>query len=471
MTCQKYYIIGLGLMVSLIFLLPRLVSAQTAEHDFYLNFFDQQLTKLEEIPLLTSDFNGMTDFSIVDFGGDNVSEIAVAVGYQAPPKVKVFRNDRSLINEWQPYPDGYQGRINIAAADFDNDGKEELVTSPGEGGGPHVRIFNGHGQAVFNAVGFFADSDSYRLGTEIAVGDVNADQKPEIIVSLIGENKNLIKIFNNLGQQIYNTIEIEAQQYLEPNKIAAYDLDKNGQDEIIIGSSMANQPIVTVIDYYGHVLSEFMAYGLNFEGGFDVAAATFDDQPLIITSAGYGGGPHIRFFNLAGEVQIDPKFFAYDQDFRGGVNIDVDESDGRLKIATLPQTSLMSGELTRFGKVIKVDISEQKLFAYEKGRLVKDFLISSGRYGFDTPLGEFSVYRKNPLARMSWYYGPDNPNNYDLPNVPHILSFYGAYTIHGAYWHHNWGYRMSHGCVNVDLKNAEWLFNWTPVGTPVIIEP
>lgn len=56
---------------------------------------------------------------------------------------------------------------------------------------------------------------------------------------------------------------------------------------------------------------------------------------------------------------------------------------------------------------------------------------------------------------------------YDLPNVPNVMYFYQGYSIHGAYWHNNFGYQMSHGCVNAPLAAAEWLYNWASIGTPV----
>ncbi|HBY74041.1 MAG TPA: hypothetical protein DEG44_05150, partial [Candidatus Kerfeldbacteria bacterium] len=37
------------------------------------------------------------------------------------------------------------------------------------------------------------------------------------------------------------------------------------------------------------------------------------------------------------------------------------------------------------------------------------------------------------------------------------------------YWHNNFGHRMSHGCVNINATNSEWLYNWANVGDPVIV--
>lgn len=471
---NKYQILRLSLIISLIFFIAQfsiVIAQEEVNVDYYdLKIFDNDLTQIVSVNLLEDDFDGMTDLALLDLGNDTVNEAAVSFGYQENPVVKIFRFDGSLVNNFQPYGPGYEGRVNLAVADFDNDNLPEIVTGPGEGGGPHIRIFDSYGQVKFGK-GFFAYDESYRSGTEVAAGNVNGGNDKEIVVSLLNEDKNLVKIFDQYGRQLYNTIEVTALEYDEPLKIFLYDLNEDGYDEIILGSSLGNKPVVYVYNYMGEKINEFLAYAEGFRGGFDVSAATLEGEPLIITSAGFSGGPHVRFFNLNGEVRLDPKFFVYEQGFRGGVNISARNNGHGYQIASLAQTTLPDRDLGSFGKVIKVDISEQMLYAYNHGRLDKSFYISSGRYGFDTPYGEFKVYRKTPLARMSWNYGPDNPNNYDLPNVPHILAFYGPYTIHGAYWHHNWGYRMSHGCVNVSLPNAKWIYEWTPLNTPVIVEP
>ncbi|HEX9664749.1 MAG TPA: L,D-transpeptidase, partial [Patescibacteria group bacterium] len=58
---------------------------------------------------------------------------------------------------------------------------------------------------------------------------------------------------------------------------------------------------------------------------------------------------------------------------------------------------------------------------------------------------------------------------YDLPGVPNILSFLGPYTIHGTYWHNNFGQPMSHGCINMTIADSKWLYDWADLETSVII--
>jgi LysM repeat protein len=112
-------------------------------------------------------------------------------------------------------------------------------------------------------------------------------------------------------------------------------------------------------------------------------------------------------------------------------------------------------------KWIDINLSQQRITAYEGQTPVYSTLTSTGLPGTPTVVGTFRIYVKYVSTRMR---GP----GYDLPNVPHTMYFYGGYGIHGAYWHNNFGRPMSHGCVNLSLPDAQWFFNWAPVGTKVV---
>ncbi|MFA6100259.1 MAG: L,D-transpeptidase [Patescibacteria group bacterium] len=121
------------------------------------------------------------------------------------------------------------------------------------------------------------------------------------------------------------------------------------------------------------------------------------------------------------------------------------------------------------GKFIDVSLSEQRIRAYENGKLVNTFLISTGNRRYPTPKGEFSVLAKLPVVRYQWSYGTDHPDNYDLGNVPYNLRVMPHKYIHYAYWHNNFGRVMSHGCINVNLANIKWVYRWADEGIPVSI--
>ncbi|MEA2065128.1 MAG: S8 family peptidase, partial [Patescibacteria group bacterium] len=75
-------------------------------------------------------------------------------------------------------------------------------------------------------------------------------------------------------------------------------------------------------------LKEFFAYDKNFRGGVNVATGDIDGDGIdeIIAGAGNGGGPHVRIFDQLGRVKN--QFFAYDKNFRGGVNVATGDIDG-----------------------------------------------------------------------------------------------------------------------------------------------
>jgi lipoprotein-anchoring transpeptidase ErfK/SrfK len=114
------------------------------------------------------------------------------------------------------------------------------------------------------------------------------------------------------------------------------------------------------------------------------------------------------------------------------------------------------------GRYIEVDLTKQTLYAYDNNKLVKQFLISSGIAAHPTKLGTFYVYGKSRVTEMKG-------EGYDLPGVQWVSWYSGDYSIHGTYWHHNFGHPMSHGCLNASNTNALWIYNWDSIGTPVWI--
>lgn len=110
-------------------------------------------------------------------------------------------------------------------------------------------------------------------------------------------------------------------------------------------------------------------------------------------------------------------------------------------------------------KWIEVDLSTQTLIAYEGNVEVFRALVSTGTAQTPTVTGRFRIYRKLLSQTM---VGP----GYVQPNVPYVMYFYGAYSLHGTYWHNDFGRPRSHGCVNLRVQDAKWLFEWTDPPLP-----
>jgi lipoprotein-anchoring transpeptidase ErfK/SrfK len=121
------------------------------------------------------------------------------------------------------------------------------------------------------------------------------------------------------------------------------------------------------------------------------------------------------------------------------------------------------------GHWLIVNIAQQHLYAYDGTTPVRDIAVSTGIAGHETPVGSFTIQQRFLSQEMKG-------TGYDLPNVPYVqyfggdgLSWQQGYSLHGTYWHHNFGHPMSHGCVNLPTDFAAWLWTWAGIGTPVEI--
>lgn len=110
-------------------------------------------------------------------------------------------------------------------------------------------------------------------------------------------------------------------------------------------------------------------------------------------------------------------------------------------------------------KWVSVDLYEQVLIAYEGETPVFATLVSSGLSEWSTNEGVFNVYLRRERTLMSGAYGL--PDFYYLQEVPWTMFFDADIALHGTYWHDGFGYRQSHGCVNLSIMDSHWLYNWS----------
>ncbi len=129
-------------------------------------------------------------------------------------------------------------------------------------------------------------------------------------------------------------------------------------------------------------------------------------------------------------------------------------------------------------KHIYINLSTQTLSAYEGGAVFMQTLISSGLRG-KTPRGNFTIWSKFRSTRMTGGSGADY---YDLPNVPYVMYFSNnevpgslGFSLHGTYWHTNFGHEMSQGAIDMQTYDIQKLYEWADSstngkkGTPITI--
>lgn len=141
----------------------------------------------------------------------------------------------------------------------------------------------------------------------------------------------------------------------------------------------------------------------------------------------------------------------------------------------IPKIALKEDEYTVLSAAneerwVEVDLSDQKLYAWEGSRLFLETPVSTGLPWWPTPKGEFRVWTKLRATKME---GGEGKYYYNLPNVPYVMYFensqipgWRGYGLHGAYWHNDFGRPRSHGCVNLPVDVAKQIYYWiSPVLT------
>ncbi|MBP9739031.1 L,D-transpeptidase/peptidoglycan binding protein, partial [Candidatus Saccharibacteria bacterium] len=124
--------------------------------------------------------------------------------------------------------------------------------------------------------------------------------------------------------------------------------------------------------------------------------------------------------------------------------------------------------MSAYDKWIEVDLSQQRTTAYERATPIKTFTIASGMRGYETVKGEFAIWLRVRSQTMQGGSKADG-SYYNIPNVEWVSYFYKDYALHGAWWRKVFGYPASHGCVNMTNTDAQWVYEWAPIGTKVIV--
>src|SRR5579884_64447 len=189
---------------------------------------------------------------------------------------------------------------------------------------------------------------------------------------------------------------------------------------------------------------------------------------------------------LAPELGIDTKRVSqgdlpvYSEELFQGIGIQPTEDD----LANAGQDGVnylqIIGDLNAPGrKWVEVSLSKLQLWAYQGNTAVMTTLVSTGLDPNPTAPGDYHVYWKLNMQTMEGYTDSSGVNWGDteppgggyywiVPNIPNVMYFsLTGDALHGTYWHHNFGNPMSHGCVNLPLQVAAWMYGWAPLGTEV----
>ncbi|MFA6512057.1 MAG: S8 family serine peptidase [Patescibacteria group bacterium] len=274
----------------------------------------------------------------------NTDDIITAPGPGGGPDVRVMTMNGRKRKSILAYAPTYRNGVNVAVGDVMSGNNEEVITGTFAGGGPHVRIFNKQGAVKGQ---FFAYDEAFRGGVDVAAGDMDGDGTVEIITAPGPGGGPDVRIFTAAGYKRKSINAFDAGSRAGTH-VAAGDLTGNGKAEIVAAQMAGTAPMVRIFSKNGEMLNEFLAYGENFRGGIDVAVGDIDGDAIaeIITAPGPGGGPHIRIFDIDGNVK--GQFFAYAESFRNGVRVAAGDVDGDA------QDEIVTGPMAGGGPHVRV---------------------------------------------------------------------------------------------------------------------
>ncbi len=189
--------------------------------------------------------------------------------------------------------------------------------------GAFARIYSGNGKT--KRTGFFAYDNLAKGGTQVVSYDTDFDGYRETVVA----DDTYVYIYEEDGS-LHAKFAPYTEEYDQGINISIGDIENDGSVEIVTGTERGGGPHVRVFNKDGNLINPgFFAYAPEFRGGVNVAIGDLNGDNIkeIITGAGYNGGPHVRMFKKDGTL-INPGFFAYSPEFRGGVNVSSGDIDG-----------------------------------------------------------------------------------------------------------------------------------------------
>jgi hypothetical protein len=265
--------------------------------------------------------------------------ILTAPGAGGGPNVKVFDDQGTLLNSFLAFRSSFTGGVRVAMGDVNGDGYDDVIVGAGPGGLPEVRVLSGNGGKLLDD--FLAFRSSFTGGVWVAAGDVNGDGFADIVVGADAGGGPLVRVFDGTDQ---GTLTVSAHFYAFRSsytggvRVAVGDVNGDGIPDIVCGAGRGGGPQVKV--FHGRTLrpmAAFQAFRSSFSGGVFVAAGDLDGdgQADVVVGAGAGGGPHVRVFSEGPAGLTDSAdLFPYRSSFSGGVRVAVGDvnGDGRADI-------------------------------------------------------------------------------------------------------------------------------------------
>ncbi len=292
------------------------------------------------------DFRGGGDVAIGNVDGLGKDEIIVAVNSEGESRVKVYRSDGTVVADFLAFAPEFSGGVYVTSGDINGNGKDEIIVGAAAGGNPHVRAFDGLGHYI--GIDFFPFPFEYDGGVDVAAADLDGDGTDEVIVGAATRAAGRVKAYkaDTEKTEVANFLAF-LEDYQDGVKVSGADVDGDGKAEIIAAPTSNYIPEVRTFETDGSPARfNKLVYENDFRGGVDVAGGdlTNSGRAEVITAS--------RRFVWEGRrdlykyIDIDltnNMLYVYEN---GRKKFEAQTSDGRPGMATpTGQYSVMNKEL------------------------------------------------------------------------------------------------------------------------------
>ncbi len=263
------------------------------------NLYDAQTGQPNGVAVPFPGFMGQIRVAAGDFNNDGRSEIVAGAGPGGGPAVTILDSQTGAPRaSFFAYDQSFSGGIYVAVKDINNDGIADIITGAGSGGGPHVKVFNGVNLQEMRS--FFAYTENFTGGVSVATADINGDNILDIVTGAGPGGGPHVKVFDGATNNLISSWFAYPVDFKGGVFVGVGDISNDGNFEVVTGAGIGGGPVVAVWNpFTGALLSEFYAYDESFTGGVRVGVsdATGDGILDLVTGAGPGGGPHVKAFD------------------------------------------------------------------------------------------------------------------------------------------------------------------------------
>jgi large repetitive protein len=160
-------------------------------------FSGADLSELASFFAYDTEFGGGVNVATGDVDGDGLADIITGAGIGGGPDVKAFSGaNLSELASFFAFDPAFLGGVSVAAGDLDGDGFSDIIAGAGPGGGPDVRIVSGADLSELTS--FFAYDPAFGGGVNVATGDLNGDGRTDLITGAGPGGGPHVRIFSGV---------------------------------------------------------------------------------------------------------------------------------------------------------------------------------------------------------------------------------------------------------------------------------